>query len=530
MKITNKWNHSPRRSLGFTILEISIALGLMSVIMAGIVWYASDSRDNVVLRNDAQKFAVLIESAKQYIEANRESLVSAGARKLVPIDTLKTEGYLDGSFESKWGKSKDQEISLMIKITNSGGKQIPQGLLVSFNGKDYSDSELGRITAAAGAASGYVPRNKNYVQGANGSWTVNVADWQIQGLKPTSGHMAALVTSGLLTSGSQDVSGFLHRKIVSGKPELNKMETNLDMKNNDLINAKVIDSANIVSTSIAVSDTLSASKLIANQLVQAGSVRASHDIEAASVKTSQVYTNEVLPVSGVLKINASRLVLGAPSVPNAIEISNNGGVDIYAGEFFHLAVKDGNGQYYPLLQTSKRSGGVGVDLVLGTRDVAQDLRLRWGTGYAARWQSESDRRKKHDISPLHGSLDNIEKISGHRYKWNRDGSSDIGFIAQEVQKIYPELVKKGSDGFLSLNYSNFTAILWEAVKELHVIVRRLEGEMSSLHQSQLEQKTKIEKLELQIHQQKIDFIKLKQQLQQPLSEFEQHLLQTTQTE
>lgn len=43
---------------------------------------------------------------------------------------------------------------------------------------------------------------------------------------------------------------------------------------------------------------------------------------------------------------------------------------------------------------------------------------------------------------------------------------DIGFIAQEVQEIVPELVRKNDNGLLSLRDKGITALLVEAIKEL----------------------------------------------------------------
>jgi len=42
----------------------------------------------------------------------------------------------------------------------------------------------------------------------------------------------------------------------------------------------------------------------------------------------------------------------------------------------------------------------------------------------------------------------------------------VGFIAQEVEKQVPALVRTGSDGYKSVQYANVTAVLVEAVKEL----------------------------------------------------------------
>lgn len=81
----------------------------------------------------------------------------------------------------------------------------------------------------------------------------------------------------------------------------------------------------------------------------------------------------------------------------------------------------------------------------------------------------SDRRLKKEINPLTNSLSSISNINGYHYKWieaSRSHDLQTGLIAQEVQKIFPELVQTDEKGFLSVNYIGLIPHLIEAVKEL----------------------------------------------------------------
>ena len=83
----------------------------------------------------------------------------------------------------------------------------------------------------------------------------------------------------------------------------------------------------------------------------------------------------------------------------------------------------------------------------------------------------SDARLKKDIRPLTNTLQNIQQLSGYQYHWKdnqRDSTAQIGLLAQEVQKIYPQLVKEDSNGTLSVNYSGMVPVLLEAIKEQQV--------------------------------------------------------------
>jgi hypothetical protein len=66
-------------------------------------------------------------------------------------------------------------------------------------------------------------------------------------------------------------------------------------------------------------------------------------------------------------------------------------------------------------------------------------------------------------------LSNIYKLNGYHYKWIEESRSkdlQTGLIAQEVQKIFPELVQTDEKGFLSVNYIGLVPHLIEAVKDL----------------------------------------------------------------
>jgi hypothetical protein len=88
--------------------------------------------------------------------------------------------------------------------------------------------------------------------------------------------------------------------------------------------------------------------------------------------------------------------------------------------------------------------------------------------------SSSDGRWKKNIEPLESSLDKISSLQGVSYEWKTEEYPDvgmtegkqIGLVAQEVEKVLPELVSEDKDGYKGVSYSKLTAVLVEAVKEL----------------------------------------------------------------
>ncbi|MCX6715429.1 MAG: tail fiber domain-containing protein [Candidatus Taylorbacteria bacterium] len=94
-------------------------------------------------------------------------------------------------------------------------------------------------------------------------------------------------------------------------------------------------------------------------------------------------------------------------------------------------------------------------------------------------RTPSDINLKENVVPLTNSLDKLLKLQGVSYDWKdkeRFGNTkEIGFVAQQVESIVPEVVKGGS--YKSLNYGNMVALVVEAVKELNQKVTDLQTQM-----------------------------------------------------
>ena len=100
----------------------------------------------------------------------------------------------------------------------------------------------------------------------------------------------------------------------------------------------------------------------------------------------------------------------------------------------------------------------------------------WIGNDGAAWESSSDERLKTDIRPVEASaLLNISLLNPVTYKWrDKQSKADthVGFIAQEIRKVFPLLVSTGPatpltpDGTLSIDYTGLTPYLVKAMQEL----------------------------------------------------------------
>lgn len=106
----------------------------------------------------------------------------------------------------------------------------------------------------------------------------------------------------------------------------------------------------------------------------------------------------------------------------------------------------------------------------------------------------SDATLKTNIFPIASALTSILQLSGYRYNWideARDKEIQIGVLAQEVQKVLPELVETDAKGILSVNYSGLIPVLIEAVKEQ-------QKQIDEQKQINIDQQKRMEKLEEQL--------------------------------
>lgn len=97
----------------------------------------------------------------------------------------------------------------------------------------------------------------------------------------------------------------------------------------------------------------------------------------------------------------------------------------------------------------------------------------------------SDSRFKNDVKKYTNGLEAISKLDAVTYTYDTEKFADknfpktnqIGFIAQAVETVVPQLVKKDSEGFHYVNYQMLVPVLTEAVKELNT---KLEDQQSTI--------------------------------------------------
>ena len=100
-----------------------------------------------------------------------------------------------------------------------------------------------------------------------------------------------------------------------------------------------------------------------------------------------------------------------------------------------------------------------------------------GTLNATTFNSLSDERQKKNIETLDSALDKTLSLRGVSFTYNDTDIDSIGVVAQEIEKVIPEVVSTGADGFKSVSYGNIVGLLIEAIKEQQNEINELKSKV-----------------------------------------------------
>jgi hypothetical protein len=199
------------------------------------------------------------------------------------------------------------------------------------------------------------------------------------------------------------------------------------------------------------------------------------------------------PVGGIPgpgDINATGFVrgIGAGFVGSVSGGSGNfGPLNASIGTFTGDVTSSGNGNFLGLVNAAGAtftgplradSGTFTLDIIARNGTFSGDIIARNGTFSGALFATgnvtgadviaTSDVRTKNSIETVESALDKVMKMRGVFFERNIEpGERRVGVIAQEIEKVLPEVVYTDSDGMKSVSYGSIIGVLIEAIKELN---------------------------------------------------------------
>ena len=125
-----------------------------------------------------------------------------------------------------------------------------------------------------------------------------------------------------------------------------------------------------------------------------------------------------------------------------------------------------------------------------------------GSIKATQYATYSSARYKENIKPIAEALVKLMRIQGVKFSWKNSGKEDLGFVAEEVGEVVPEIVQYEQNGVdaESMEYSKVTPILVEAVKEISTQVNALISWQNKKDQEIFEQEIRLQAKERKLNQ------------------------------
>lgn len=114
--------------------------------------------------------------------------------------------------------------------------------------------------------------------------------------------------------------------------------------------------------------------------------------------------------------------------------------------------------------TFNTGAGTGVNIPAGTSS----------------WVSNSDRRLKENITPLNHGLNTVMAMKPSIYNYISTDKKSIGFIAQEMEEVVPEVVSENADGYLGISYTELIPVLVKAIQDQQEVIETLETRIKTL--------------------------------------------------
>jgi hypothetical protein len=173
--------------------------------------------------------------------------------------------------------------------------------------------------------------------------------------------------------------------------------------------------------------------------------------------------------SQLLHVNGNALVskLGVGSLNASFDFYNNGTTYLNGTTTIDAALTQSGGADVSF------SGDVGIANTNPSYELDVTGQIRATDDIIA----FSDIRVKKNVKTLENSLNKVNKLRGVEFNKIGKQNKSIGVIAQEIEKILPEVVHTDDEGMKSVAYGNITGLLIEAVKELSKEVKELKKQI-----------------------------------------------------
>lgn len=221
-----------KRSLGVTLLEMIITMGIMSMLMVGIVRMMDTATEDAKASVTALHLKTIGDSANAYIKDNYSTITAVATATtpvLLRVSDLVASGHLTGGATAVNPRGQTTCVLVLEPTANN-----LLGVVVTEGGDTIDDLTLGQIAATVGGSGGGIySTNTAQFRGAMGGWQLAIGNFANpnhlgQKCDSTAGNItlsAGHPVMALWFVDGADSSATLYRDAVPGNPSLNTMNT-----------------------------------------------------------------------------------------------------------------------------------------------------------------------------------------------------------------------------------------------------------------------------------------------------------------
>ncbi len=230
---------------------------------------------------------------------------------------------------------------------------------------------------------------------------------------------------------------------------------------------------------------------------------------ATTLSSTSLHSGLATFTAGITTTGVANLSFGADASAHSIFLGTGAAIKtITIGSTTSTStttINGGSGASAIALRTVS-SYGFAIDGTTGTMTVTPSASgftiSTTGKLRTAGIDESSDIRWKKNINPIMGALEKVAAMRGVTYDWRREEypeskfaeGKQYGLIAQELEKIVPELVHADDQGYKTIEYSHLVPVLIEAIKELNDKNVEQKAQLDNQQKTNSELKASIENL------------------------------------
>ncbi len=317
------------------------------------------------------------------------------------------------------------------------------------------------------------------------------------------------------------------------------------------VNSSKIQDLSIVNTDVSNTANISASKLQSTVMVEGenvsllnndagyltsvgsasitdGSIVDADISNTANIATGKLQTSVMVEGENVSLLNNDAAYLTTVNSSDIVDgtITNN---DISNSAAIEGVKVDPNFGSQNIQTTGSLSSGAASVSSLTVTDLSGAADTYTGDGAVNSFTisagglfSSSDQRLKRNIKDISDALNAIEQIEGKAYTFKSDREQQLhyGVIAQDLQRLFPNLVHQNEKGYLSVNYVELIPVLIEAIKEQQALINKLTSSLSlqkdvntSLAESLEKQRILVETQQLVLRQMQAEKVRMSKDIE-----------------